>query len=210
VAPIRIARPTAPRGVGILVVACAMLWRAEASGQSVAALDPNALVPRLQTDSRNPPRFQKFDREELARLAQLPKFAPPAAGASTTGFDSSNSRKAKAKTKPKTPAGAQAIAPGLPAPLAVSPYQKSAADSAATPTAPGAPPVALGPIRTVPKKRKAHTEPEDPYAPLGVDVGAFDLYPAVELIGGYDTNPEREPGDGGARLYTVAPELRAQ
>jgi len=210
VAPFRIARPTAPCGVGILVVACAMLWRAEASGQSVAALDPNALVPRLQTDSRNPPRFQKFDREELARLAQLPKFAPPAAGAGATGFDSTNSRKAKAKTKPKTSAGAQAIAPGLPAPLAVSPYQQSAADSAATPTAPGAQPVALGPIRTVPKKRKAHTEPPDPYAPLGIDAGAFDLYPAVELIGGYDTNPEREPGDGGARLYTVAPELRAQ
>jgi hypothetical protein len=43
----------------------------------------------------------------------------------------------------------------------------------------------LGPIRRPLKKRKAHPdEPIDPYAPLGVEVGAFTLYPAIELIGG--------------------------
>ncbi len=61
-----------------------------------------------------------------------------------------------------------------------------------------------------PKKRKAHTEPDDPYAPLGVHAGAFTLFPAIELIGGYDTNPARAPGGQGASLYTVAPELQAQ
>ena len=71
------------------------------------------------------------------------------------------------------------------------------------------PPVELGPIRQ-PKKRKAHTEPDDPYAPLGVEAGAFTLYPAIELIGGHDTNPGRSADGNGAWLYTVAPELQAQ
>jgi hypothetical protein len=106
----------------------------------------------------------------------------------------------------------QAIAPGLPAPRPVSRYQKAPATSFAGSYAQarGTPPVELGPIRRVPKKRKAHSSPDDPYAPLGVHAGAFTLFPAIELIGGYDTNPTRAPGGRGASLYTVAPELRLQ
>ena len=130
--------------------------------------------------------------------------------------------KAKPKSTPKSnaasgatpnaasPADAQAIAPGLPAAVTVSPYQKPAAAGAAYAQAPGTPPVELGPIRKPPKKHKAHSEPDDPYAPLGERVGAFTLFPAIELIGGYDTNPARTPGGGGASLYTVAPELQVQ
>jgi hypothetical protein len=70
--------------------------------------------------------------------------------------------------------------------------------------------VELGPIRSKPTKRKAHTEPEDPYAALGVHAGAFTLFPAIELIGGYDTNPGHTPGGSGASLYTVAPEIQVQ
>ena len=40
--------------------------------------------------------------------------------------------------------------------------------------------------------------------------GAFTVYPAVELIGGYDTNPSRTGGGSGAKVYSVAPELQAQ
>ena len=58
-------------------------------------------------------------------------------------------------------------------------------------------------------KRKARN-PDDPYAPLGLRTGAFVLFPAIELVGGYDTNPGRSPNAKGASLYTVAPELRAQ
>jgi hypothetical protein len=56
----------------------------------------------------------------------------------------------------------------------------------------------------------AHTEPEDPYAPLGIRAGAFDLFPAVDFVGGYDTDPSRVPNGKAAWFYTVAPELRAQ
>ncbi len=141
---------------------------------------------------------------------------PPASGAGDTGFDSTNNRKtkaAKAKANPKAPkTTTQPIAPGTAAPATASPYQKPATipGSGAYAQAPGTPPVQLGPIRKPPKKLKPHEQPEDPYAPLGVHAGAFTLFPAIELIGGYDTNPAHTPDGKGASLYTVAPELTGQ
>lgn len=202
-------RPATPCSVGMLVLACAIFHGAEAEAQTAIQTYTDPLAPKLQTDPRNPPRFQKFDRAALAQLAAPPAFVPPASGAGNTGFDSTNNRKTRAKAKLKTSANAQAIAPGVAEPLNLSPYEKSS-DISVPFGAPGAPPVALGPIRTFPKKLKAHAEPDDPYAPLGVSAGAFDLYPAVELIGGYNTNPGHEPGGPAAWFYTVAPELRAQ
>ena len=138
-------------------------------------------------------------------------------GAGKTGFDSTNARKkTAAKRKPATATTTstdnQTIAPGLAAPLTISPGQKPAntAFAQAPAAPPGAPPVEIGPIRKLPPKRKAHTEPPDEYAQLGIRAGAFDLYPALELIGGYATNPGASPTPKGASLYTLAPELRAQ
>jgi hypothetical protein len=191
------------------MAACIIVWSADAGAQTFT--DP--LAPKLQTDPRKPPRFQKFDRPALVQLGPPATFAAPASGAGKTGFDSTNSRKkAKSKAKAKSPANARAVVPGLAAPAVVSRYQKPAAVSAdfSYAQASGTPPVELGPIRRAPKKHKAHSEPDDPYAPLGVHTGAFTLFPAIELIGGYDTNPARAPGGGGASLYTVAPELQVQ
>jgi hypothetical protein len=218
------------------MAACVALWSADAVAQTAAPPFPDPLAPNLQTDPRNPPRFQKFTRPGLAQLGPPANFSTPASGAGITGFDSANARK---KTKPKARASAgnpraatsnanaaspnanavpadtnaaaahaRAIALGVATPLIVSPYQTPPPDTGAFAQAPGAPPVELGPIRKLPPKRKAHSEPEDPYAPLGVHAGAFTLFPAVELIGGYDTNPAHAPAGGGASLYTVAPELQ--
>ena len=202
---------------GLLVAACVVLGSGDAVAQMAA---PDPLTPWLTTDPRNPPRFQTFSRPALAQLGAPTVFTPPASGAGDTGFDSTNTRKAKGKDKPKSMpksmpkarTDARAIAPGTAAPVTVSPYQKPATKSGtgAYAAAPGNPPVELGPIRRPPKKRKAHVEPDDPYAPLGLRTGAFTLYPAIELIGGYDSNPAHAAGAQGAALYTVAPELRAQ
>ena len=163
----------------------------------------------MQSDPRNPPRFQKFNRATIEQLTAPPSFTPPASGAGATGFDSTNTRKTRPKAKSRTLAGAQAIAPGVPMPATTSNKSAEVTGSISS-GAPGSPPVQLGPIRTFPKKRKAYSEPEDPYAPLGIYGESFIFYPAIELIGGYDSNPEREPNGGSARFYTVAPELRAQ
>src|SRR6185312_16115586 len=106
---------------------------------------------------------------------------------------------------------AQAIAPGVSAAPVLSPYDKSADVTASVPAGtPGAPPVQIGPIRAPLKKQKAHIEPEDPYAPLGIRVGAFDLFPAVDLIGGYNSDPGQVPNGKAAWFYTAVPELRVQ
>jgi hypothetical protein len=201
---LRLHRSAAP--CGLLVAACVVLGSCDAVAQLAA---PDPLTPRLSTDPRNPPRFQPFSRPALAQLGAPTAFTPPASGAGDTGFDSTNTRKDKSKPKPKPRA---AIAPGTAAPVIVSPYQKPATKrgTGAYAAAPGSPPVELGPIRRPPKKRKAHVEPDDPYSPLGLHTGAFMLYPAIELIGGYNTNPARTAGAKGAALYTVMPELRAQ
>jgi hypothetical protein len=51
---------------------------------------------------------------------------------------------------------------------------------------------------------------EDAYAQLGMRAGAFLVLPAVELTGGYDTNPARTPAGRGSTLLTVSPELLAR
>jgi len=51
---------------------------------------------------------------------------------------------------------------------------------------------------------------EDAFAPLGVRAGAFLVLPALEVTGGYDTNPGRVPGGKSSFLTTVSPELIAK
>src|SRR6185437_13391438 len=114
--------PVMPRSARLLAVVCVVIWSADAMAQSAAVTDP--LTPKLQTDPRNPPRFQQFSRSSLVQLGPPANF--PASGAGITGFDSTNSRKkAKANIRAKSPANAQrnaqVVAPGLPVPTVVSP-----------------------------------------------------------------------------------------
>lgn len=230
--------PVSPRGARLLVAACVTLWSVEAVAQTAPPPFPDPLAPWLQTDPRHPPRFQKFTRPGLVQLGPPANFSAPASAAGIAGFDSTNARR-KTKPKGRASAGnprastlnanaaspnanalpadtnaaaanARAIAPGVAAPLIISPYQTPPPDTGAFAHAPGTPPIELGPIRKLPPKRKAHTEPEDPYAPLGVRAGAFTLFPAIELIGGYNTNPGQTSAGQGAWVYSLAPELQVR
>lgn len=195
--------------LGALVAACVAAGDAHAQ---VAAPDP--LAPKLNTDPRNPPTFQKLTQAPTGAPSTFtPPPVPSAAG--NTGFDSTNSRKAKAakaKPKAKPTTDQQAIQAQNPVPP-VSPYQKPFATpgSKAMASAPGEPPVPdIGPIRRKPTKRRAHVEPDDPYAALGIRSGGITYFPAVELIGGYDTNPAHVSNGSASKFYSVLPELRAQ
>jgi hypothetical protein len=191
--------PMSARAARLLAGACLLLAPQVAFAQSNAPwADPFA--PTSSYKSAKP--FQRLDPKRKTPLGPSLTFTPAASGAGRTGFDSSNARQQK---KPRK-ANAQAIAPGPPQPLTP---PASSLDTSAYAQVPGKPPVELGPIRK-PLKRKAHVEPDDPYAQLGLRAGSFDIYPAVELIGGYATNPGHEPNGKGAGLYTVAPELRVQ
>lgn len=216
----RLSRPiaAAPYCAGLLTAVCALaLGCGAALAQMTAPEFPDPLAPKLQTDPRKPPRFQQFGQAAQPQLGPPTNFTLQPSAAGDTGFDSTNKNKAKnaakakatGKARPKPPAG-DVTAPVAPA---VSPYQKPfpVSRTGAYPSAaPVAPLVETGPIRKPVPKRKAHSEPDDPYAPLGLHAGSFLLYPAIELIGGYDTNPARAPSAKGATLYSVAPELRAQ
>jgi hypothetical protein len=198
---------------GALVAACM-----SAGDVKAQVVTPDPLAPNLNADPRNPPTFQKFTRPQQAPLGAPTAFTPsqrPPSAAGNTGFDSTNSRKAKAaKAKPKTkPTTDEQATQAQNPPPAVSPYQKpfTATGSKAYASAPGEPPVPeIGPIRRKPAKRRAHVEPDDPYAQLGIRTGGFTLFPAVELIGGYDTNPAHTADGKSAKFYSVLPELRAQ
>jgi len=50
---------------------------------------------------------------------------------------------------------------------------------------------------------------DKPFDPVGIGVGSFRLRPAIEVLGGYDTNPARTNAGGGASNFgIVAPELQ--
>lgn len=198
---------------GLMTLVCALVLTSGAALSQIMTPDSDPLAPK-PSDPRKPQTFQKFGPQQQQQLAQTPTFAPPPSGAGDTGYDSTNSRRAKARkqaaTRKPTTARAQASATDPP-PVALSPYQKPFPTDAksAMASSSGQPPVEIGPIRKPLKKRRAE-DADDPYAPIGVHAGAFTLYPAVELIGGYSTNPGQSSTAEGAWLYSIAPELRAQ
>jgi hypothetical protein len=53
------------------------------------------------------------------------------------------------------------------------------------------------PLETLQRRRR---DPSDPYAPLGIDLGAMDLFPILDVKGGVDNNPNRL--DTGAKRDT--------
>ena len=120
----RMSSPIALCGIGCLFAGCVLLNGSDARAQMSGAF-MDAFAPKLQTP-RSAPRFQKFDRDALAKLAETATFSPAGSGAGTTGFDSTNTRKSRPKIKTKNAADAQAIAPVVPARPAPSPYAKSA------------------------------------------------------------------------------------
>jgi hypothetical protein len=82
----------------------------------------------------------------------------------------------------------------------------AAALAAAPSTGAPAPDPALAVPRTLIRRPVVDDKPFDP---LGIDAGSFRLRPAIELTGGYDTNPARTfIGGGASNVGIVAPELQ--
>ncbi len=159
-------------------------------------------------------RFQKFrPQNPTTPLGASPSFTrPPASGAGSTGFDSTNARKRKPASKAQTQAQPQpqAIAPGIATPAPALPQTMTIPPAAAESSAQVPAPFAPNAIGALPPKKKKPASDLDPYDPLGMRVGTMLLYPAVELIGGYDSNPGRFSNGPGASLIRVAPELTAK
>ena len=195
------------------------------------------LRPQLDGDPRNA-RFQRpgTKKDATAELTSTFTFQP-GSGAGATGFVSVGKRpvaKAKDKsgkdkagtdkagndktaTKSKTAAAAKA--PPLPSPpsrygspvanpytptrLAVPPPQLGVARRGGSPYY-----IAADPLPNAPLQRRRVVPEETPFDPIGVQVGAFNFKPAIEITGGNDNNPARTAVPSPSWYSVIAPELK--
>jgi hypothetical protein len=120
------------------------------------------------------------------------------------GYDSRNRKRAKPKVFPGAPQP-KAIGPGspviTPAPPPARPLPPSQAASK-----PPVPAALAGTVPGQPQRRRLKPD-DDPFGAVGDYAGSFLIKGALELGGGYDTNPSRINTPRGSAFYKVAPEL---
>ena len=142
-----------------------------------------------------------------SRIGRIPTYGVPAAnGASDMGYDSLNRRRKKPKLypgapKPKRPAGPGSTLPVPPTPPLTIPPSSTA-------NKPPIPPAMADTVSGQPLRRRLKPD-DDPFGAAGFYAGSFLVKSAVELSGGYDTNPGRFVSPRGSAFYMVAPELLA-
>jgi len=144
-------------------------------------------------------------RAPRRRSPERPAFgSPPGSGAGDTGYISTN------PTLPR----ASALRTALPA-AAGNARLQAPTNGALRTTRPGSPP--NGPSRagasievpagTTSRPIRRRPPEQDPFEPLGIRAGSFLLRPAIEVTGGYDSDPGRTKGGRGSSIITIAPEL---
>ena len=155
------------------------------------------------------------NRPAPSRIGNIPKCGLPAAsGAADAGFDSLNRKRKPPKfypgqVKPKSSPG-----PGTPAPpeargstnpnarVRIAPPPSISANR--QPVSP-----AMAGIADGQPARKPLPVDTDPFGAVGDYAGSFLIKSAVELRGGYDTNPGRTITPQGSPFWVVAPEFLA-
>ncbi len=150
-----------------------------------------------------------------SRIGQVPTYGLPAAnGAAATGFDSLNRTRQKPKFYPGQPKPKPAPGPGNPAPAASSGLPISngrirlSIPPSETANKPPIPPAMAGSVVGQPLRKRLKAD-DDPFGAVGDYAGSFLIKSAVELSGGYDTNPGRTNVPRGSPFYVVAPEFLA-
>ncbi len=163
-----------------------------------------------------------------SRLGAIPTYGiPAAAGAATTGYDSLGRKKRAAKanaaaTKKSgiSPSGLLALRGATGSTLRSDPAALPPPSSGPVPSTP--PKIAPPPSSTAnaapvsaslagtaagqPPRRRLKTD-DDPFGAVGIYYGSFLSKAAVELSGGYDTNPARVSPARGSAFYLLSPEL---
>ncbi|WP_246174724.1 outer membrane beta-barrel protein [Bradyrhizobium paxllaeri] len=156
------------------------------------------------------PKLQEDEKRAPSRIGQIPKYGLPAAsGAADIGYDSLNRKRKKPKyypgqARPKPPVG-----PGSPPPPIASntPLRLSIPPSESANKTRLAPAMAGTVVGQPPRKRLRIDD--DPFGAVGDYAGSFLIKSAVELSGGYDTNPGRLAAAQGKPFYVIAPEFLA-
>ena len=182
-------------------------WLHHASGFAAAE---DQWDRRQHGDASDDDRLRDRNSPAPSRIGQIPTYGLPAAsGASDAGFNSLNRTRKRPKfypgqAKPKPPPG-----PGSPAPAAVSngPVRLSVPPSETAHKTP-IPPAMAGTVVGQPPRKRLKID-DDPFGAVGDYAGSFLIKSAVELRGGYDTNPGRLTTPRGMPFWVVAPEFLA-
>jgi hypothetical protein len=165
------------------------------------------------TDSAIDPAYddtlRRKDTRAPSRIGQVPSYGLPAAsGASDSGFDSLNRTRKKPKLYPGQPKPKPPPGPGSPPPVESKwPLRLSIPPSETANKTPLSPAMA-GTVDGQPPRKRLKVD-DDPFGAVGDYAGSFLIKSAVELSGGYDTNPGRLPQEKGLPFWVVAPEFLA-
>ena len=148
-----------------------------------------------------------------SRIGKIPTYGLPAAnGAADSGYDSLN-RKRKpvkyypAQKKPKPPPG-PGTPPPQPPPVNATGDLRLSIPPSDTANKPPIPPAMADKVDGQPSRRRLKID-DDPFGPVGDYAGSFLIKSAVELSGGYDTNPARIFEPHGLPFYMVGTEFLA-
>jgi hypothetical protein len=181
---------------------------------SNAVLDPNALLdPNATFDPNADPRRRKANQPAPSRIGNIPTYGlPPANGAAESGYDSANRKRKAAKyypaqAKPKKPPGPGTPVPKPPAVNLAGQLRLSVPPSESANKQP-LPPAMADTVPGQPPRRRLRID-DDPFGAVGDYAGVFLIKSAVELSGGYDTNPGRTFEAHGLPFWVVAPEFLA-
>jgi hypothetical protein len=164
-------------------------------------------------DAANDARLRDKEAPAPSRIGQIPTYGLPAAsGASASGYDSLNRKRIKPKfypgqAKPKPSPGPGTPAPATPAANANGRVRLSVPPSESANKTP-LPPAMAGTVVGQPPRKRLRID-DDPFGAVGDYAGSFLIKGAVELRGGYDTNPGRTLVPRGSPFYVVAPEFLA-
>jgi hypothetical protein len=149
------------------------------------------------------------DQAAQSRIGNVPTYGLPAAsGASDSGYDSFNRKRRKPKyypgqTRPKPPEG-----PGSEPPQNAAGQLRLSIPPSETANKQPIPPGMAGTVQGQPARRRLKRD-DDPFGAVGDYAGPFLVKSAVELSGGYDTNPGRTFEPHGLPTWVVAPEFLA-
>jgi len=205
-----------------LVAGASMLASVPAAGQS--ALFPGELRPSVPGQS-DIGQLDQSGEQTNGQTGNGSLIGPslystsPETGAGTSGFVSIGNRKVKVKVKPGSPPAAPVADRAT---LLANPAQLGTA--ALRPKSRLRKGGLLDLPRAVELQRPLNVPPDfvivppiaplrqlvvdlNPFGPTGVHVGTFYLLPAVELTGGWDSNPQHATIAKSAPEYLLAPEL---
>ena len=161
-------------------------------------------------DPLTSPKLPESEQHAPSRIGQIPKYGLPAAnGAADTGYDSLNRKRKKpkyypAQARPKPPVGPGSAPPPI---ASTTPLRLSIPPSESAHKTP-LPPAMAGTVAGQPPRKRLRVD-DAPFGAVGDYAGSFLIKSAVELSGGYDTNPGRLTPPQAKPFYVIAPEFLA-